>query len=77
MRTKKEYRNNLQEFESLPHHLHNGSGEKIDKVWLCESVGELKGAGHQVKAKMNELSIHTIADLQLHVHHRGIPKVHI
>ena len=29
------------------------------------------------KAKMNELRIHTIADLQLHVHHHGIPKVHI
>ena len=26
---------------------------------------------------MNESSIHTIADLQLHVHHHGIPKVHI
>ena len=26
---------------------------------------------------MNELSIYTIADLQLHVHHRGIPKVPI
>ena len=27
--------------------------------------------------KMNELSIHTIADVQLHVHHHCIPKVHI
>ena len=26
---------------------------------------------------MNESIIHTIADLQLHVHHHGIPKVHI
>ena len=26
---------------------------------------------------MNELSIHTIADLRLHVHHHGIPKVPI
>ena len=26
---------------------------------------------------MNELSIHTIADLQLHVRHHGIPKVPI
>ena len=29
------------------------------------------------KAKMNELSIHKIADLQIHVHHHGIPKVPI
>ena len=42
-----------------------------DKVWLCESVGKLKGVGHLEIAKMNELRIHTIADLQLHVRHRG------
>ena len=51
--------------------------KKTDKVWLCESVGKIKGVGHQAKAKMNELSIHTISDLQLHVHYRGIPKVPI
>ena len=50
---------------------------KTDKVWLCESVGNLKGVGQQAKAKMNELSIDTIADLQLHVCHHGILKVHI
>ena len=50
---------------------------KTDKVWLCESVGKLKGVGQQAKAKINELSINTIADIQLHVHHHGIPKVHI
>ena len=48
-----------------------------EKVCLCESVGNIKGVGQQTKAKMNELSIHTIADLQLHVHHHGIPKVPI
>ena len=42
-----------------------------DKVWLCESVGKLKGVGQMAIAKMNELRIHTIADLQLHVRHRG------
>ena len=47
----------------------------IDKVWLCESVGKLKGVGQPTRAKMNELIIHTIADLQLRVCHRG--KVHI
>ena len=44
---------------------------KTEKVWLCESVGKLKGVGQLAKAKMNELRIHTIADLQLHVFHRG------
>ena len=51
--------------------------KKTDKVWLCEYVGKLKGVGQQEKAKMNELSIHTIADLQLHVNYRGIPRVRI
>ena len=46
-------------------------------MWLCESIGKLKGVGQLVKAKMNELSIHTIANLQLHVHHHGIQKVTI
>ena len=36
---------------------------KIDKVWICGSVAKLKGVGQQAKEKMNELSIHTIADL--------------
>ena len=64
----------MQELESLLHHRHNGQ-KKTDKVWLCESLGKLKGVGKQAKAKMNELSIHRISDLQLHVHHHGIPKV--
>ena len=46
-------------------------------VWHCEYIGKLKGVGHQEKSKINELSIHTIADLQLHVHHHDIPKVPI
>ena len=46
-----------------------------DKVWLYESVGKLKGLGQLAISKMNELRIHTIADLQLHFRHRG--KVHI
>ena len=40
-------------------------------------MGKQKGVGHKVKAKMNELSIHTIYYLQLHVRHHGITKVHI
>ena len=46
-------------------------------MWLCESVGKLKGVGQQAKAKINELRIHTIAYLQLRIHHHGTPKVHI
>ena len=42
-----------------------------DKVWPCKSVGKLKGVGQLAVAKMNGLIIHTIADLQLHVRHRG------
>ena len=50
---------------------------ETDKVWICESAGKVKGVGQQEKAKTNKLSIHTIADLQLCVHHHGIPKVTI
>ena len=50
---------------------------KTDKVWLYESVGKLKGVGYLAKSKMNELRIHTVADIQLQVHHHGIPKVPI
>ena len=42
-----------------------------DKVWLCESVGKLKGVGQPAIAKMNELRIHKIDVLQLRVRHRG------
>ena len=76
MRTKKKYRKNLHEFEIVFHHRHNRS-EKKDKIWICESVGTLKGGRQQAKAKINELSIHTIADLQIRVHHHCIPKVPI
>ena len=74
MITKNKYRKNLQEFKILIHHRHNGF-KKTDKVWIYESVGKLKGVGHQAKYKINELIIHTIADLQLHVHLHGMPKV--
>ena len=77
MRTRKKYRNNSQEFEILLHHRHNILEEKTDKAWICESIGKLKGVGQQSKEKMNELIIHTIAYLQLHVHHRSIPKLPI
>ena len=42
-----------------------------DKVCICESVGKLKVVGQLEIAKMSELIIQTIADLQLHVRHHG------
>ena len=47
---------------------------KTDKIWLCESVGKLKGVGKQVEAKMDEINIQTIADLQRYVRSYGLPK---
>ena len=76
MCTKKKYGKNLQDFETLIHHRHNGQ-KKYYKLWLCEYIGKLKGVGHQAKAKMNELRIHTFAHLQLHFRHHSILKVPI
>ena len=45
--------------------------KNTDKVWLCESVGKLKVVGQLAIAKMNELRIHTIYYLQIHVCHHG------
>ena len=42
-----------------------------DNIWLYKSIGKLKGLGQLAIAKMNELRIHTIADIQLHVRHCG------
>ena len=49
---------------------------KTYKIRICEYVGKLKWVGQKSKARMNGLRIHKISDLQLHVHHHGIPKVH-
>ena len=38
-----------------------------DNIWLCESVGKLNGIGKKGEVKMNEINIHTIADLQSYV----------
>ena len=40
---------------------------KTDKIWLCEYVGKLNGIGEQGEVKMNEINIHTIANLQRYV----------
>ena len=50
---------------------------KTDKIWLCESVGKLKGIGKQGEDKMNEIDVHTIADLQRYVRSYGLPKLPI
>ena len=44
---------------------------KTDKIWLCESIGKLKGIGNQGEEKMNEMNIYTIADLQRYVRSYG------
>ena len=40
---------------------------KTDKIWLYESVGKPKGIAKQQELKMNEMNVHTIADLQRYV----------
>ena len=74
MCTRKKFLKNSQEFGSLIHHRRSGFKKNTDKVWLSESLGKLKGVGQLAIAKMNELRIHTIADLQLYVsHHSKVP----
>ena len=50
---------------------------KTDKMWLCGYVAKLKGIEKQVEVKMNEINIHTIADLQRYVQSYGLPKLPI
>ena len=50
---------------------------KTEKIWLCESVGKIKGIGKQGEVKMNEINIHTIADLESYVRSYGLPKLPI
>ena len=50
---------------------------KTDKIWLCEYVGKLTRIGKQGEVKMNEINIHTIADLQRYVRSYGLPKLPI
>ena len=40
---------------------------KADKIWLCESVGKLKGIGNQGEVKMNDINVNTITDFQRYV----------
>ena len=50
---------------------------KTNKIWLCEYLSKLKGIGNQGEVKMNEINIHTIADLQMYVRSYGFPKLPI
>ena len=50
---------------------------KTDKIWLCESVGKLKGIGNQGEVKTNGIKIQTIAGLQSYVQSYGFPKLKI
>ena len=50
---------------------------KTDKIWLCESVGKLKGIGKQGEVKMHEINVHTIANFQRYVQSYGLPKLSI
>ena len=50
---------------------------KTDTIWLCESVGKLKGIGKQGEVKMNEINVHTITYFQRYVRSYGFPKLPI
>ena len=50
---------------------------KTDKIWIYESIGKLKVIGNQGEVKMNEINIHSIADLQRYVRSYGLPKLPI
>ena len=64
MLNKNKLKINLQKKGSLLRHCqHEPKKKKTDKLWLSESVGKLKGTGNQGEDKINEMSIHTNADL--------------
>ena len=65
---KKEMRNELERIRKLTLSSSPWTKKiKTDKIWLCESVGKLKGIGKQGEVKMNEINVHTIADFQRYV----------
>ena len=46
-------------------------------MWLCESVGKLKGIGKQGEVEIDEINVHTIANFQRYVQSFGLPKLSI
>ena len=66
---KEEMRNKLERIRNLT----SSSSPWVEKIktynlWLCESVGKLKGIGKQGEVKMDEINVHAIAYFQRHVH---------
>ena len=60
---KKEMRNELEKIRKLT----SSSSPWVKKIktenmWLCESVGKLKGIGKHGKVKINNINSHTITD---------------
>ena len=65
---KKEMRDELERIRKLTSSSSPGVEKiKTDKIWLCESIGKLKGIGNQGEVKMNEINVHTITDFQRYV----------
>ena len=75
---KQEMRNELERIRKLTSFLSPWVEKiKIDKICLYEYVDILKGIGKQGEVKMNEINIHTIADLERYVRSYGLPKLPI
>ena len=54
-----------------------GQKIKTDKIWICESVGILKGIVKQGEVKINWINVHTIANFKRYVRSYGFPKLTI
>ena len=75
---KKEMRNELERIRKLTSSLSPWVEKiKTDKIWLCESVGKIKGIGKQGEVKIHEINVHTIAGFQRYVQSYGFPKLSI
>ena len=75
---KKEMRNELEIIRKLTSSSSTWvEKNKTEKIWLCESVGKLKGKGKQGEVKMHEINVQTIADFQRYVQSYGLPKLSI
>ena len=74
MRTRNKYLNNSQDFESLLHNCCSGQKNKYRKGMALQICRQAKMSRKSENRKMNELRIHTIDDLKIHVlHHGNVP----
>ena len=65
---KKEMRNELEIIRKLTSSSSPWAQKiKTDKIWICESVGKLKGIGKQGKVKIDKINVHTIADELMYI----------